>query len=96
MHRSSLTILICLVVSGFAVAQIPDEFSNLEVLPKDIGKRVLIERMRGFALGLGVRCAHCHVGNPDGSLDGMDFASDEKATRRSSVPVRAFATSCRF
>ena len=61
-------------------AQIPDEFTNLDALPRDIGKGELISTMRGWTMGLGVRCNHCHVG-PD-NLVGMDFASDEKATKR--------------
>ena len=65
-----------------ASAQIPDTFENLQVLPKDVAKRDLVNTMRGFSGALGVRCAHCHVGKPDGSLDGMDFKSDDKETKR--------------
>ena len=36
--------------------------------------------MRDWATGIGQRCNYCHVG-PD-NLEGMDFASDEKATKR--------------
>lgn len=64
-----------------AAAQIPDEFTNLKLLPREIEKRELVGIMRGWAGGLGVRCNHCHVG-PD-NLEGMDFASDEKQTKRS-------------
>jgi hypothetical protein len=62
-------------------AQIPDEFTNLEVLPTDISKGELVSLMRSFAAGLGVRCNHCHVGEPSGDLRGMDFASDEKTEK---------------
>ncbi len=65
---------------GETRAQIPDEFTNLKVLPEDIGKRELLGVMRGFAGDLGVRCSHCHVG-PD-NLQGMDFATDEKQTKK--------------
>lgn len=65
-----------------ALAQIPDTFSNLEVLPKDIGKGELIGVMRDFAGALGVRCNYCHVGEDPNSLEGYDFASDEKAHKR--------------
>jgi thioredoxin reductase len=41
--------------------QIPDKFTNLKVLPKDISKQELQSTMRGFAFALGVRCEHCHV-----------------------------------
>jgi tetratricopeptide (TPR) repeat protein len=61
-----------------APAQIPDKFTNLEVLPKDIGKRELVGAMRGISMGLGVRCDFCHVE----SGDHMDFASDEKEHKR--------------
>ncbi len=66
--------------TGESRAQIPDEFTNLKVLPEDIGKRELLGVMRGFAGDLGVRCNHCHVG-PD-NLQGMDFATDEKQTKK--------------
>ena len=32
--------------------------------------------MTGFARALGVRCSHCHVGEPDAPLGSYDFASD--------------------
>lgn len=73
-------ILATLAGAGFAGAQIPDSFTNLQVLPKDIAKRDLVAAMRGIAGDLGVRCNHCHVG-PD-NLQGMDFASDEKSVKR--------------
>ena len=60
-------------------AQVPDEFTNLQLLDEDIEKRDLIGIMRDWAGGLGVRCNHCHVG-PD-NLQGMDFSSDEKRTK---------------
>lgn len=41
----------------------PPDPTNLQVLPKDIPKAQLVQTMRGFAMGLGVRCEHCHVGN---------------------------------
>jgi len=63
-----------------ADAQIPDTFKNLKVLPETITKDDLVQTMRGYAGALGVRCNHCHVG-PE-NLRGMDFASDEKPTKR--------------
>jgi len=59
-------------------AQFPDKFTNLKVLPKDISKSDLQATMRGFAFALGARCEHCHVQNPDKS---MDFPSDQKETK---------------
>ena len=61
-------------------AQIPDKFENLKVFPKDIGQRELIENMKSFCFGLGVRCQHCHVGEGD-DLSTFDFASDEKEAK---------------
>jgi tetratricopeptide (TPR) repeat protein len=61
-------------------AQIPDKFTNLQVLPKDIARPELVRTMRGWAGELGVRCVHCHVGPDD--LQGMDFAVDTKPTKR--------------
>lgn len=73
-------IVVAALAPGDAHAQIPDEFTNLKVLPEDTSKRELVDLMRGFAGGLGVRCNHCHVG-PD-NLEGMDFATDEKPAKK--------------
>jgi hypothetical protein len=53
---------------------LPDKFTNLQVLPKDISKDDLVDTMRLFARSLGVHCDHCHeeVG------DNVDWASDKK------------------
>ncbi len=67
---------------GVVSAQVPDEFTNLKILPKDIGKRELVGIMRQFAGGLGVRCTHCHPGKTPGTLEGVDFASDELKTKK--------------
>ena len=75
------TFVLALVVIALpGAAQIPDTFTNLQVLPKDIAKPELVERMRGFAGALGVRCNHCHVG-PE-NLQGMDFATDQQAAKQ--------------
>lgn len=65
-----------------AAAQIPDQFTNLQVLPKDIKKEKLIEVMRDFAGGLGVRCTYCHVGEGGPTLANMEFASDEMEKKK--------------
>jgi hypothetical protein len=67
---------------GGAAAQIPDEFENLTILPKDISKRELIDIMRNMSGALGFRCHNCHKGEPGPSLDGYDFVSDEKKNKR--------------
>ena len=68
--------------SGTAtLAQFPDKFTNLKVLPKDISKRDLESSMRGFAFALGVRCDHCHV-EKKAPEKGFDFAADEKQEKK--------------
>jgi len=59
----------------------PPDPMNLQVFPKDIAKRELIQRMKGFTGALGVRCEFCHVGQGD-DLAAFDFASDEKREKR--------------
>lgn len=78
--RGTLCLLVMCVLQfggGSVSAQVPDEFTNLKVLPKDISKRELIDIMRSFASGLGQRCTYCHPGKNPGTLEGVDFASDE-------------------
>ena len=68
-----------------AEAQIPDKFTNLKVLPKDIGKQELVDTMRGYASALGVRCGFCHArpdGNPSAEFDWASDAKPEKTTAR--------------
>ncbi len=65
-----------------AMAQIPDEFTNLQVFPKDVGKQDLIIAMRNFSMGLGVRCTHCHVTKTEGDTSTMDWASDDLPTKK--------------
>lgn len=81
--RNCLAAFIVMMLPAIAddnLAQIPDEFNNLKILPKEITKGELVGIMRDMATALGVRCKHCHVG-PD-NLQGMDFATDEKPTKR--------------
>lgn len=55
---------------------------NLKVLPKEISSKELSDTMKGFALGLGVRCETCHVGEAGKPLDTFDFESDDKTMKR--------------
>jgi tetratricopeptide (TPR) repeat protein len=72
-----------LVLWGAAAqAQLPDKFTNLKVLPKDISKAELQSTMRGFAFALNVRCEHCHVEKPGGKKFEMDFAADDKEAKK--------------
>jgi hypothetical protein len=59
----------------------PEEFTNLQILPQDIEQRQLTNLMRGFAVGLGVRCSYCHVGEPGEPLSSYDFASDDREAK---------------
>jgi tetratricopeptide (TPR) repeat protein len=63
-------------------AQLPDKFTNLKVLPKDISKTELQSTMRGFAFALNVRCEHCHAEKPGGKKFEMDFAADDKEPKK--------------
>ncbi len=60
--------------------QLPQKFTNLQVLPKDITQKELVPIMRGFALNLGVRCEHCHVGEGN-DLSKFDFAAETKPAK---------------
>ena len=85
MRRFALTVLGLAALAPAARAQgrfPPDSFTNLKVLPKHIEPRTLLGTMRGFAIGLGVRCAYCHVGREGAPLDSLNFASDDKRTKR--------------
>jgi hypothetical protein len=54
-----------------------EDFTNLQVLPKDISPKALQQIMVDeFQDGLGVGCNFCHA-NEKGSLH-LDYASDEK------------------
>ena len=74
--------LAMLLAPAPAAAQIPDEFTNLQLIPKDIDQRELVMMMREFAGALGMRCWGCHVGEEGPSLAGFDFASDDKKEKR--------------
>ena len=67
-----------LLMGGVAHSQIPDEFTNLKVLPRGIEKRDLVNTMKNFTFSLGVRCSFCHVGKEEADLSTYDFASDDK------------------
>ena len=60
----------------------PDTLQNIKVLASDLTPRQVIDIMRGFALGLGVRCQFCHVGEEGQPLEEFDFPSDEKVMKR--------------
>ena len=70
--------------SGIALTagtQLPQKYTNLQVLPKNIPPGDLVATMKGFTAALGVRCEHCHVGEGN-DLSKFDFASDAKPTKK--------------
>jgi len=77
-----LLVLLPLLLPTRARAQLPDKFTNLKVLPKDISRQDLIGTMRGFTSALGVRCTACHVGKEGQPLSSWDFAADDKTMKR--------------
>jgi len=85
MHFTSVIVsgsVFCIWLTTPVVAQIPEEFENLQVLTEDIERRELLETMRGFSFSLGVRCEFCHLSRGGSSLSDIDFADDDKETKR--------------
>jgi tetratricopeptide (TPR) repeat protein len=74
--KMALLASLFVIFSTISFAQIPDKFTNLQVLPKLITKEKLLETMRSFAGGLGVKCEFCHASQQ--GTDKLDFASDDK------------------
>jgi len=70
------------LAAGRASAQIPEKFENLQVLPKDIPRDSLIQTMRRITGSLGVRCSYCHSGGDGQSLQGVNFAADDKPAKK--------------
>jgi hypothetical protein len=79
----SAALAIAASTPGAAQQWSPPAPTNLRVLAKATTGRELIQVMRGFTQGLGVRCQHCHVykGEDPNDLSSFDFASDEKAPK---------------
>lgn len=75
-------ILFCLLTNSLASANVFDAPKNLKVLDKDISAEELGKYMKSFAISLGVRCTHCHVGEEGQPLTTYDFASDKKHTKK--------------
>lgn len=63
-------------------AQIPDQFTNLQVLPEGIPQSDLMGVMRSFVFATGLRCSGCHMGEEGQPLSEYDFASDDKPTKQ--------------
>ena len=53
--------------------RVPAKFTNLQVLPADIGKQDLVEIMKGISKSLGAKCDFCHLtAMPDYASDAVD------------------------
>jgi len=90
MHLSRLDLAVFLLFAVPASAQIPDKFTNLQVLPKDTTKADLQSTMRKFAFALNVRCPYCHMEKTDKTID---FASDDKQNKKTArVMLQMVAT----
>ena len=69
--------------AGDVLAQVPEKFENLQVLPKDIPRPQLVQVMRGFTTALGVRCSFCHARTgQEADLSTYDFKSDSIPAKR--------------
>ena len=82
MRRSPFVTILAIACAGSLGAQIPAKFENLQYFPKDIARDTLVNIMRGFSFALGVRCQYCHAGGDGISFVGVEFKSDDKATKR--------------
>jgi hypothetical protein len=86
MTNRLLSMVAVLALAGSAAAQQADpppwKGTNLQYFPADISRDALVQRMREFSFALNVRCQHCHIGGDGVSLDGVDFASDEKPAKK--------------
>ena len=83
MRRLAAALPLVLALARPAAAQQwpPERLKNLEVLPKDIPVRALVDTMARFTRALGVRCTYCHVGQEGDPLEKYDFVSDEKPAK---------------
>ena len=83
MPRSAATLLVTAAIlaagAGTTAGQIPDRFTNLQVLPEDIPRDSLVSLMRSFTFATGLRCDGCHVMGENGSFQG---ARSMQTTRR--------------
>ena len=91
MRKALVAICVLWLVPIAVRAQIPEKFTNLQVLPKTITRAELVPIMRGFALNLGVRCEHCHVGEGN-DLSKFDFAADTRPAKATARKMLAMVT----
>src|SRR5581483_419693 len=65
----------------------PPPMTNLQIFPKDTPRPQVVQAMQAFAQALGVRCAYCHVDEPNN----QDFASDAKPTKKTAREMMMLA-----
>ena len=83
--RATTLVAFALVLVGGPApvhAQLPDSFTNLQVLPEDIGQRELVGFMRTFSFATGLRCSGCHMGEEGQPFSEYDFASDDRPEKQ--------------
>ncbi len=78
----AITLAILLAVPALSAEFPPKKLENLQVLPKGMAVPELIAVMRAFSMGLGVRCQHCHSGDPAAPMTETDFKADDKEAKR--------------
>jgi hypothetical protein len=59
----------------------PDSLVNVQVIPRNTPVIQVVGTMRNIAIGLGVRCQFCHVGEEGLPLERFDFPNDQKRTK---------------
>lgn len=85
--RPAICVVLLLGVSSALPGQAPgkwppDSLINVKVIPKNTPVMDVVGTMRNFAVGLGVRCQFCHVGEEGKPLETFDFANDQKRTKK--------------
>jgi hypothetical protein len=68
----------------------PEQITNLTVLPKDMPPAEVMQIMRAWNEALRVDCVFCHVGQAKQPLSTLDYASDDKKRKETArVMLRA-------
>ena len=76
---SALSVFVFLCITAGKPKNEPgDEFTNLQVLPKNISKDSLDAVMHEYSHALGVHCSFCHAPDKNNPKGWPDFASDDK------------------
>ena len=80
---AAAAVILCVATPLNAQGRFPPEsLTNLNVFPRTIAVRALIDSMRAITGALGVRCSYCHVGEEGQPLSSYDFAKDDKRAKR--------------